>query len=94
MPPIGLLLGGFDFSNLFIMLKPGATPGPYLSLAQAQEAGAVTLNYGVFLNTVISFLIIALAIFLVIRQINRFKKEEEATPPLLKNVLFVYCDTC
>jgi large conductance mechanosensitive channel len=90
MPPIGLLLGGFDFSNLFIMLKQGVTPGPYLSLAQAQEAGAVTLNYGVFLNTVISFLIIALAIFLVIRQINRFKKEEEATPPSTKECPFCF----
>jgi large conductance mechanosensitive channel len=84
MPPIGLLLGGIDFSNLFILLKQGTTAGPYLSLAQAQEAGAVTMNYGVFINTIISFLIIALAIFLVIRQINRLKKKEEVPPPATK----------
>ena len=55
MPPIGLLLGGVDFANFFIVLKPGATPAPYNALADAQAAGAVTINYGVFLNTVISF---------------------------------------
>ncbi len=91
MPPIGLLLGGIDFSNLFILLKQGTTPGPYLSLAQAQEAGAVTLNYGVFLNTVISFLIISMAIFLMIKQINRFKKKEEVPPPSTKEC--PYCFT-
>ncbi|MDD3656893.1 MAG: large-conductance mechanosensitive channel protein MscL [Atribacterota bacterium] len=80
MPPIGLLLGGIDFSNLFILLKQGATSGPYLTLAEAQEAGAVTLNYGLFINTIISFLIIALAIFLVIRKVNSWKKKEEAPP--------------
>lgn len=84
MPPIGLLLGGIDFSNLFILLKQGATPGPYLSLVQAQEAGAVTLNYGVFINTIVSFLIIALAIFIVVKQVNRFKKAEETPPPSTK----------
>ena len=91
MPPIGLLLGGIDFSNLFILLKQGTTPGPYLSLAQAQEAGAVTLNYGVFLNTIISFLIISMAIFLMIKQINRFKKKEEVPPPSTKEC--PYCFT-
>ncbi len=91
MPPIGLLLGGIDFSNLFILLKQGTIPGPYLTLAEAQEVGAVTLNYGVFLNTIISFLIIALAIFLIIRQINRLKKTEEAPPPSTKEC--PYCFT-
>ncbi|MFZ2331013.1 MAG: large-conductance mechanosensitive channel protein MscL [Atribacterota bacterium] len=90
MPPIGLLLGGFDFSNHFILLKQGTTPGPYLTLAKAHEAGAVTLNYGVFMNSIISFLIIALAIFLVIRQINRLKKEEEAPPPSTKECPFCF----
>jgi large conductance mechanosensitive channel len=84
MPPIGLLLGGIDFSNLFILLKQGTAPGPYLTLTQAQEAGAVTLNYGLFINTIISFLIIALAIFLVIRNVNSWKKKEEAPPPSTK----------
>jgi len=81
MPPIGLLLGGIDFSNLFITLKAGASAGPYLTVAEAQEAGAVTLNYGLFINTIISFLIIAFAIFLVIRKVNSMKKKEEVPPP-------------
>ncbi|NLF65823.1 MAG: large-conductance mechanosensitive channel protein MscL [Chloroflexi bacterium] len=81
MPPIGLLLGGVDFSNLFITLKEGVPPGPYASLTTAQEAGAVTINYGVFLNALIAFLIVAFAIFLLIRWVNRLKgpAEEPAT---------------
>src|SRR5512143_934229 len=78
MPPIGLLLGNVDFSNLFILLKEGKAPGPYTSVAAAKAAGAVTLNIGVFINTVISFLIIAFSIFVVIRSINKLKREEEA----------------
>jgi large conductance mechanosensitive channel len=87
MPPIGLLLGKVDFSNLFLVLKEGATAGPYASLAAAKQAGAVTLNLGVFINTLISFVIIAVAIFLVIRQINRLKRKAEApaAPPAAKN---------
>jgi large conductance mechanosensitive channel len=81
MPPIGLLLGGVDFSNLFIILKEGTTPKPYLSLAAAQEVGAVTLNIGLFINTLISFLIVAFAIFLLLRGINKLKKEELESPP-------------
>ncbi len=81
MPPIGLLLGGIDFANLFWLLKAGASAGPYSSLADAQAAGAVTINYGVFLNTVISFLIVAFAVFLLVRAINRMHKEEPAAPP-------------
>lgn len=80
MPPLGLLLGGVDFSNFFVVLKQGATAGPYAALAEAQAAGAVTINYGVFLNTVISFIIVAFAIFLLIRGINRLRREEEAPP--------------
>jgi large conductance mechanosensitive channel len=80
MPPIGLLLGGVDFSELFVTLRDGATAGPYLSLAKAQEAGAVTVNYGIFLNTVISFLIVAFAVFLVIKGVNNMRREEEAPP--------------
>jgi large conductance mechanosensitive channel len=80
MPPIGLLLGNVDFSNLFITLKEGAkAAGPYASLAAAKEAGAVTLNLGLFINTIISFLIIAFAVFLVIKAINRMKREKEIT---------------
>ena len=67
MPPIGLLLGGVDFSDLFITLKQGATAGPYATLAAAQEAGAVTISYGLFVNAVISFLIVAFAVFMLIK---------------------------
>jgi large conductance mechanosensitive channel len=80
MPPIGLLLGNVDFSNLFTVLKEGTAPGPYASLADAQKASAVTVNYGVFVNTIISFLIVAFAVFLLIRQINKLKRKEEAPP--------------
>lgn len=76
MPPIGLLLGDVDFSNLYINLSGDS----YDSLAAAQEAGAATLNYGMFINTVINFLIIAFVIFVLIRQINRLQREEEAPP--------------
>jgi len=81
MPPIGLLLGNVDFSNLFITLKEGAkAAGPYASLAAAKAAGAVTLNLGIFINTVISFIIVAFAVFLVIKGINRMKREQEEPP--------------
>ena len=78
MPPIGLALGKVDFANLFVVLKQGSTPGPYLTVDAAQKAGAVTFNYGVFINTCLSFLIVAFAVFLLVRAINRLKREEEA----------------
>ncbi len=81
MPPIGLLLGGVDFSDIFITLQQGAVPGPYATLAAAQEAGAVTVNLGVFANAVISFLIIAFSVFMVVRSFNKLRREEEAAPP-------------
>ena len=77
MPPIGLLLGGVDFSDLFITLKEGAVAGPYATLAAAQGAGAVTLSYGLFINSVISFLIVAFAVFLLIKSINKLQTAEE-----------------
>src|SRR4030042_1547263 len=76
MPPIGLLLGNVDFSNLFITLKEGATAGPYATPALAKAAGATVLSYGVFLNTVITFLIVAFAVFLLVKGINRLKRQE------------------
>lgn len=77
MPPIGLLLGKVDFTNLFTVLKAGTkAAAPYTSLAEAQAAGAVTINYGMFINTIINFIIVALAIFMVIRSMNKFKKPE------------------
>lgn len=78
MPPVGLLLGGADFADLFVLLKAGAPAGPYINLAAAQEAGAVTLNYGLFINTLINFLVVALSIFVVVRFFNRLRKGEEA----------------
>lgn len=80
MPPIGLLLGGVDFSNLFLVLKEGTNPGPYLKLADAKAAGAVTINYGIFVNSIISFLIVAFAVFMVVRTINRMRRDEDAPP--------------
>jgi large conductance mechanosensitive channel len=80
MPPVGLLLGKVDFSNLFIVLREGTTSGPYLSVDAAQKAGAVTFNYGLFVNNVISFLIVAFAVFLLIRAINRLRRTEEEKP--------------
>ena len=80
MPPIGLMLGGVDFTDLFLTLKEGNPAGPYATLASAQEAGAVTVGYGIFINAVISFLVVVLEVFFLIRGINRMKREEE-TPP-------------
>jgi large conductance mechanosensitive channel len=81
MPPIGLALGNVDFTNLFLMLKPGlkATP-PYPTLADAQAAGAVTINYGSFINNVVTFIIVAFAVFLIVRMANRLKPQDVATP--------------
>ena len=82
MPPIGLLLGGIDFANLFLIVEAGEAAGPYLTLAEAQEAGAVTINYGVFINELVAFTIVALAVFMLVRSFNRLKrKEEEAAAP-------------
>jgi large conductance mechanosensitive channel len=74
MPPVGRLLGGVDFTNLFINLGPGT----YETLAEAQEAGAATINYGLFINTIITFVIVALAVFLLVRTVNSWRTEEEA----------------
>lgn len=78
MPPVGLLLGNVDFSNLFMVLKDGATAGPYLSVDAARVAGAVTINYGTFINTIINFVIVAFAIFMMIRVMNKMKRVEPA----------------
>ena len=79
MPPIGLALGNVDFSNLFVLLKQGAkAPAPYATLAEAKAAGAVTMNYGLFVNSIISFLIVALAVFFVVRMANRMMPKPAA----------------
>lgn len=84
MPPIGLLLGGVDFTDLFVVLKDGTAPGPYTTLAAANEAGAVTLRYGVFLNFVVTFLIVAFAVYLLVTAIQKARErmvaQEEAAP--------------
>ena len=80
MPPIGLLLGNVDFSNLFVVIKQGAVAGSFATVAEAQKAGAVTINYGIFINTVISFVIVAFAVFLLVKGINSLKRKEEAPP--------------
>ena len=82
MPPIGLAMGGVDFSDMFVTLREGTkAAGPYASLAAAKDAGAVTLNYGVFVNSIVSFLIVAFAIFMVVKGANSLKEEQaEATP--------------
>lgn len=73
MPPIGLLIGGVDFKDLFILIKEGSTPAPYLTIADAKTAGAVTLNYGNFITTLITFTIIAFAVFMLVKAINRLR---------------------
>lgn len=90
MPPIGMILGNVDFSNLFLVLKDGTATGPYLSLMEAQKVGAVTINYGLFLNAVISFVIVAFAVFILIRNINRLRKEEPAAEPNTKDCPFCF----
>jgi large conductance mechanosensitive channel len=83
MPPIGLALGSIDFSNLMLVLKEGSVAGPYPSLAAAQAAGAVTINYGQFINTIINFLIIAAVVFfLIVRPIGRIRAREVADQPV------------
>ena len=77
MPPIGLLLGNVNFSNLFVVLKEGATPGPYASLADAKATGAVSINYGVFIIAIVSFLIIAIVVFILVRNVNRLRRQME-----------------
>ncbi len=91
MPPIGLLLGNVDFSNIFVVLKEGKVAGPYASVATAKSAGAVTINFGVFVNTIITFLIVAFAVFLLIRTINRLRRQEEAPPPVPTTKECTYC---
>jgi large conductance mechanosensitive channel len=82
MPPIGLLLGNVDFSNIFVVLKAGKVPGPYASLAAAKEAGATSINFGLFVNTIINFVIVAFAIFLLVKNVNKLKRKEEAPSPV------------
>jgi large conductance mechanosensitive channel len=90
MPPIGLLLGNVNFSDLIVVLREGKAPGPYASVAAAKAAGAVTLNYGLFINTLISFLVVAFSVFLLVRNINKLRKEQ-ATPEIPATKECPYC---
>ncbi len=91
MPPIGLALGDVDFANLFAVLKQGTPPGPYASLADVQAAGAVSINYGVFINNVVSFVIVAFAVFMVVKSVNKMKREAEAPAPAPTTKECPYC---
>lgn len=81
MPPLGLIAGNTDFTNLFWVLQEGSPEGPYATLQAAREAGAVTINVGVFVNAVISFLIVTFAVFLLVRYVNRLREPDEGPPP-------------
>ena len=81
MPVVGLVLGSADFGDLFVVLREGTPAAPYPTLQAAQEAGAVTVNYGLFLNSIITFLIIAAAVFMLVRAINSVRRQEEGSPP-------------
>jgi large conductance mechanosensitive channel len=91
MPPIGLLLGNVDFSNIFVVLKEGKVAGPYASVAAAKSAGAISINFGVFVNTIISFILVAFAVFLLVKTINRLRRQEEAPPAAPTTKDCIYC---
>jgi len=91
MPPIGFVLGNVDFANLFVVLKEGAVPAPYASLKAAKDAGAVSLNYGQFINVVINFLIIVFAIFMMIKGMNKLRKQP---PPIAADPTTKTCPKC
>jgi large conductance mechanosensitive channel len=82
MPPLGALMGNIDFSNFFIVVKEGVTAGPYSTLKAARDSGAITINYGIFSNTVVNFLIVSIAVFLLVRAINRLRREELTSEPI------------
>jgi len=89
MPPIGVLLGKVDFSNLFVVLRQGSiVAGPYSTIAVAKSAGAVTLNYGAFINTIISFTIVSFSMFILIKNMNRLKRKDVAAMPSTKDCPF------
>jgi large conductance mechanosensitive channel len=90
MPPIGLVLGKIDFSNLFIIIRQGNKPGPYNTVAQAAESGAVTLNIGLFINTVVSFLIIAFSVFMLVKFIKKMEKKEEAKAEAIRKCPYCF----
>ena len=93
MPPIGLLIGNVDFSNLFVVVKGGDPSGPYATLAAAKDAGAVAIAYGQFINAVVSFLIVAFAVFILVRAMVQLQRKEEAPPAAPTTKDCPYCFT-
>jgi large conductance mechanosensitive channel len=94
MPPVGVLLGGVRFDDLFMVIRRGAEqPGPYLTLEEARAAGAATINYGVFINTIVSFLIVAFAVFILVRAVNRLRREEQVEPQAPTDKPCPFCAT-
>ena len=91
MPPLGLLIGKVDFSNWFVVIKQGTTAGPYTTIAEAQAAGATTMNLGMFLNAIISFIIVAFCIFLLIKAINKLNSPKEQAPIQVSTKKCPYC---
>jgi len=91
MPPLGLLIGKVDFSNWFVVIKQGTTAGPYATIAEAQAAGATTMNLGLFLNAIISFVIVAFCIFLLIKAINKLNSPKEQAPIPVSTKKCPYC---
>jgi large conductance mechanosensitive channel len=94
MPPVGLLLGGVDFSNVFVTLKQGGLSGPYSTLAAARQAGAVTLNLGLFINTIISFGIVSTAAFILVRSVNTLREKLELAPDAVPAIITKECPRC
>jgi large conductance mechanosensitive channel len=93
MPPVGLLLGGVDFKDLFAVLRAGEPGPPYVTIADAQAAGAVTLNYGQFINNVIAFVLVAVAVFMLVKAINRMRRQEQAAPASPTDKACPFCAT-
>lgn len=93
MPPVGLLLGGVDFKDLFIVLRAGDPGPPYVTIADAQASGAVTLNYGQFINNILAFVIVAFAVFILVKAINRLRREEQVEPESPTDKACPFCAT-
>jgi large conductance mechanosensitive channel len=93
MPPVGLLLGGVDFKDLFVVLRAGDPGPPYVTIADAQATGAVTLNYGQFFNNILAFVIVAFAVFILVKGINRLRREEQVAPESPTDKACAFCAT-
>jgi large conductance mechanosensitive channel len=93
MPPVGLMLGGVDFKDLFMVLRAGDPGPPYVTIADAQASGAVTLNYGQFINNIIAFVIVAFAVFILVKGINRMRREEQVEPKSPTDKACPFCAT-